>query len=413
MIAHFVDCPENYGDLLYPVVFEKMLRKMQVKEEVRQFSFLEGDAPLKAGYYVHPIKSLFNQSCDRPRVLVIGGGALLKVRQNKEQGYLQLFRKRKTPLPRFFDFKQWLFAKIGKKDDRSYFNQFFQSKYMNYPSVGPYIIDPDDLSKTASVVYCSCGGTSSFPTSAKEQAKTAFDKAKFIYVRDRTVQSRLLDCGVTKDIHTAPDLIVALSDFFDPKIESKKGHEILRRYGVDLKRRTLVFQSYPMDSIATAKIIEQLKLYSQRREAEIVLMPIGYCHQDHDYLRHLNNLSSGAFKYIPVKSIFEIISVIAAGNAFFGTSMHGNITAFSFGKPFIIGPTNRPKQAGFLNMAKLDPVLELKEWSQANDVLDLAESWEAEYFKHRLCEAKAKVYQVFAKLLDSSIQPSQNVESNC
>ncbi|PSB08072.1 hypothetical protein C7B62_17880, partial [Pleurocapsa sp. CCALA 161] len=92
MIAHFVDCPENYGDLLYPVVFEKILRKMQVKEEIRQFSFLEGDAPLGAGYYVHPIKSLFNQNSVRPRVLVIGGGALLKVRQNKEQSYLQLFR---------------------------------------------------------------------------------------------------------------------------------------------------------------------------------------------------------------------------------------------------------------------------------------------------------------------------------
>ncbi|PSB06372.1 hypothetical protein C7B62_22990, partial [Pleurocapsa sp. CCALA 161] len=344
--------------------------------------------------------------------LVIGGGALLKVRQNKEQSYLQLFRDRRIPLPRFFDLKQWFSKKIGKKDDKSYFNQFFQSRYMNYPSVGHYIINPDDLLETSSVIYCSCGGTSSFPTSAKEQAKTAFDKAKFIYVRDQIVRERLLDCGVTNDIHTAPDLIVALSDFFDPKVESRKGNEILKRNRVDLKRRVLVFQSYPMNSSDTAKIVEQLKLYSQRREAEIVLMPIGYCHQDHTYLRHLNKLSSGAFKYIGVNSIFEMISVIAASSTFFGTSMHGNITAFSFNKPFLIGPTNRPKQAGFLNMANLDPALELKEWSQANDYLDLIESWGTEYFNLRLCEAKSQVYQVVTKLLNSLAQPSQDVQNN-
>lgn len=272
---------------------------------------------------------------------------------------------------------------------------------MNYPSIGHYIINSDDLPGKTSVIYCSCGGKSRFPASAKEQIKAAFDRAKFIYVRDEIVEKSLLDCGVENDIHAAPDLIVALSDFFDPEVEARKGRKILEGNGVNIERRVLVFQSYPMDDLATTQIVEQLKLYSQRHEAEIVLMPIGYCHGDHTYLQSLMQLSEGTFKYIPVNSIFDMISVIAASDVFFGTSMHGNITAFSFGKPFLIGPTKRPKQAGFLSIVNLDAALELKEWSQANNFLDMVESLETDYFANRLSEAKTKVYQVITRLLKS------------
>lgn len=401
MIAHFVDCHENYGDLLYPIVFEKMLRKMQVKEEIRQFSFLEGDAPLQAGYYVYPIQSLFDRSSEPPKTLVIGGGALFKINQNKEEGYLELFKKRGIPLPLFFNARQWFFRKLGKTGYGSYFNRFFRSRYINYPAVGHYIINSDDLPGKTSVVYCSCGGKSGFPPPARKPIKSAFDRASFIYVRNEIVRKGLLNCGVEKYIHAAPDLIVVLSDFFAPDVEARKGREILVREGVDVKRRVLVFQSFPMNNLATTQIVEQLKLYSQRKEAEIVLIPLGYCHGDREYLQHLMHLSEGTFKYIPVNSIFDAISVIAASDVFFGTSMHGNITAFSFNKPFLIAPTKRPKQAGFLNIANLDAALELKEWSQANDFLDMAESLETSYFANRLSEAKTKVYQVFTKLHES------------
>jgi hypothetical protein len=37
VIGHFVDCPENYGDLLYPVVFEKIISGMGVNTLLERY----------------------------------------------------------------------------------------------------------------------------------------------------------------------------------------------------------------------------------------------------------------------------------------------------------------------------------------------------------------------------------------
>jgi hypothetical protein len=367
VIGHFVDCPENYGDLLYPVVFEKIISGMGVNTLLERYSFLEGEAPLCAGYQVRSIQRLLvceNQKI--PKVLVIGGGEILRASQNKESAYLSLYLKRGLPLPLFFRQKHYLYSicrrvfsgsylyRIFRRIFRiSYFNKFFARRYMNYPSVGPYIINPKDINKEIPVIYCSCGGGNSFPFAIRKKVKAAFEQSRFVYLRDEITRDRLIECGVKKDMHVAPDLIIALSDYFNIDEESRKGRKILAKYGVSVNRKVLLFQSFPVDEAATEEIIHQLNLCIEQYDVEIGLLPLGYCHNDHIFLHKLEQCSKGAFKYLPIRPVFDMLSVISASDFFIGTSMHGNITAFSYGKPFLIAPTGRPKQQGFLKMAEL------------------------------------------------------------
>jgi hypothetical protein len=64
---------ENYGDLLYPIVFAKL-----VNQQVRHYSLLAGVAPHQAGFETESIRSLFQNGHAAPRTLVIGGGDILR-----------------------------------------------------------------------------------------------------------------------------------------------------------------------------------------------------------------------------------------------------------------------------------------------------------------------------------------------
>jgi len=396
MIGHFIDCNSNYGDLLYHILLKELLRKFGSKEEVRCFSFVEGEAPLSSGYYVHSIQNMLQGKSDTPRVLIIGGGESIRSYKNKTAAnyaplYPELFH------PSFFSYVKKIF--YGRVLHRNYFREKFISKYMNYSSIGPWIICPQNLTVDFLIAYCSCGGHVDGTQDLKTKVREAFDRANFIYVRDKRAQHSLLECGVSNAIHVAPDLCCVLSDFYDLVAEKQKGQKILKKNGVDISRKLAIFQSYPMDDRSVFLIVKQLKNYQKDFDCEIALMPVGYCHNDHIYLKKISELTQGAFYFIPVDSIFDMISVIAASDIFLGTSMHGCITAFSFGKPFLIGPTGRDKQKGFLEACEIDTKLELKSWDQIEGCLNMLEGFEPGYFMDKIFSAKKNVYEIFAKLL--------------
>jgi polysaccharide pyruvyl transferase WcaK-like protein len=45
--------------------------------------------------------------------------------------------------------------------------------------------------------------------------------------------------------------------------------------------------------------------------------------------------------------VFDMLAIIAASDVFVGTSLHGNITAFSFGIPHVFGPCRSLKSTAF------------------------------------------------------------------
>jgi hypothetical protein len=387
---------ENYGDLLYPILFEKLLRQRSETGELRLFSLTGGPSLHDAGRRTSPIRDLFSSSLEHPHTLIVGGGDLLRTDWDKMASHYRPIGSQQNEPPSRSLWRRWVRKNVNQPVEAE---SAFRRRHMNYPAVGPFIIEARQDSNVTSVTYCSCGVPFRFDATEAKMVAAAFNKSSFLYLRDHQSRNVLIDAGVTREIHVAPDLVVALSDFFHAAPEREKGLACLQKHGLNLQRPILCFQSNPQDRKPHAELLKQLKSYQKRTACEIVLLPLGWCHGDSQYLKHLAQDSGQSFKYLELHSIFDIIAVLAASDVFVGTSLHGNITAFSFGVPHLFGPIDVAKREGFLEVVKLQPDLKLQSWAELNEKLDLATDLGRAYFTDHAIAAKRRVHEVFDLLL--------------
>jgi hypothetical protein len=396
---------ENYGDLLYPLVFRYLLQRRDPSLRVRQYSLLPGDAPQEIGFETCPTRSLFEAAGAEPRTLVVGGGDILRTDwdliarhygRNSRVSYGGL----RHSIGTVGLFCYFLRKNLLRLDAGSFYADRFRARWMNYPAAGPFLINPEDLPRGGVVSYISCGVPHDFAAAERDRVKRTFDRARSIYLRDEQSAEKLRRAGVLHQIRVAPDLTVTLSDQFDHADQARRGREILSRLGMTGGRPVLCFQSKPYPGFSEEEIVRQLKRYKERACSDVILLPTGYCHGDHEFLQSLSKQSGGALKYAGVYSVFDVMAIIAASDLFVGTSLHGNITAFSFGIPHLFGPLPVAKAEGFLSVMNLPPELKLRSWGEMNDKLDLIEARGRNSFAGSVREAKARVYEAVDELLE-------------
>jgi len=399
---------ENYGDLLYPIIFRHLLKRLDTTVEVHHYSPLPLKAPQDAGFETDAIKTLFQVS-NEPRRLVVGGGDILRTDWDvvashygapSRVSYAGL-RRSIGPL-NAFDYL--LRRNIGRLQPAAFHADRFRSRWMNYPAAGPFLFDASKLPEGSLVSYLSCGVPHDFTPIERSRVKGLFEEAHFIYLRDEHSKEKLRNAGVERAIHVAPDLAITLSDQFEKEEQLHRGQNILSRFGIDKRRSFLCFQCKPYPGFDEEVIVRQLKRYQERTNSVVVLLPIGYCHGDHEFLQSLMRRSGGTLKYANVYSIADIMCIIAASDLFVGTSLHGNVTASSFGIPHLFGPLPVDKASGFLSVMNLPSQLKLGSWDEMNDRIDFVEELGREFFSERATLAKAKVYQVINKLFQNLLK---------
>jgi len=400
---------ENYGDLLYPLVLRHLLQRRNPNLKVRQYALLPGNAPQDAGFETYPARSLFEAGHSETCRLVVGGGDILRtdwktVAAPYERIHRSYLSRLRSSLGTTGSLQYLLLKHLPGPAGGKFFAENFVDRWMSYPAAGPFLIDPADLPAGGVVCYLSCGVPHDFSLADQHKVGHTLNQAQFIYLRDEQSAEKLRRCGVRREIHVAPDLIVNLSDEFEHAAEARKGRKILSECGVDVDRPVLCFQSQPYSGFLAKEIVEHLNRYRRSSRGEVVLLPIGYCHGNAPFLQALAKESGGSFKYANVYSVFDMISIIAASDLFVGTSLHGNITAFSFGIPHILGPLPVDKAEGFLRTVNLPTELKLRSWGEMNDRLDMAAGLGRTFFSERARASKAKVYQVVDELLEGLLK---------
>jgi len=393
---------ENYGDLLYPIVFRHLLKARDASLQVRHYSPLPGEAPQEAGFETHSLQSLFEsraESC----TLFLGGGDILRTDWDVVASHYGRdsridYSRLRHSLGTVNAFSYLLRRNLPRSEPAGFFADRFRARWMTYPAVGPFLIDSDSLPQGTLVSYISCGVPHDFTPLERDGIKRTLDRARFIYLRDEQSAEKLCRAGVRRELRVAPDLTVLLSDQFDREKQARRGREIISRFGIDGDRPFLCFQCQPYPGFDAEEIVRQLMRYRERTGSTVVLFPTGYCHGDHEFLHSLARLSGGALKYAGVYSIFDMMDIIAASDLFVGTSLHAYITALSFGVPGLFGPLPVAKADGFLSVMNLPPQLKLCSWKEINDRIDMALELGRDFFFARAMEAKAKVYQVIDEL---------------
>ena len=393
---------ENYGDLLYPIIFRHQLRQHTTTLPLSYYSPLAIEAPQEAGFETQSLMTLFESSAE-PRTIVIGGGDILRTdwevvashyHTNSHDSFGQLRRSIGT-----LNAANYLLRKrIIRVKPVGFFAEQFRARWMDYPGAGPFMIDTNALPPKSTISYVSCGVPQEFSPLERNDVKRVLDQARFIYLRDKQSVEKIRSAGVKRELHVAPDLAITLSDQFDRQELIRRGYETLSRFGIDKGQSFLCFQSQPYPGFDDDEIVRQCRHYQERKNSPVVLLPIGYTHRDNEYLKNLALRSGGTLKYADVYSIMDIMAIIASSNVFVGTSLHGNITASSFGIPHVFGPLPVDKAAGYLSIVNLPAELRLDSWNEMNYKIDLALELGPQFFSDRAREAKEKVYRVMDEL---------------
>ena len=397
---------ENYGDLLYPIIFRHLLKTKDPNLHVQHYSLLGGVAPNEAGFGTESIRSLFRNGHAAPRTLVIGGGDLLRTdwdlmaRHYGRSSRLSLKRLRHS-IGTNAAVGYMLSKNLPRVELGSFYASQFRARWMDYPAAGPFLIHPKTLPERSAVAYVSCGVPHEFPSDQVDQVREALEHVSFIAVRDEQSAEKLSRAGIDCQLRVAPDLTVTLSDQFDRRELSARGRKILSRFGVREDLPVLCFQSQPYPGFIEGEILHELRRYQERCNVEVVALPLGYCHGDHEFLQSLAKQANGIVKYADVHSIFDMLAIIAASDVFVGTSLHGNITAFSFGIPHVFGPLPVAKAEGFLQVAKLPVDLKMRSWKQLNDKIDGAVMLGHDFFLTKAGEAKARIYQLLDEIMET------------
>jgi Polysaccharide pyruvyl transferase len=392
MIGQLCTCDvDNFGDVLYPVIFKKMAERHGVASASIPLGILAGAAPCGGGYAIRSIGRALQPDAQKISCLVIGGGDLLRTDVPTLANHYSSFFDN-AQRPGFWSGLKRMWHGGKYRDNQ------FAAQFMGYSPIAPFILDRAKHPQVGATVFCSCGVPFRFGPEKSDAIRAAFASAAFIYLRDAQSVAKLREIGVTREIAVAPDLIVALSDFSDLDEERRKGLKLLAGYGVDTTKEIICFQSSPQNKKQTVELLQQLSALKAKTGRQIVLLPIGYCHGDDVFLKRLAQKSGGAFTYAGIHSVHGIISVITASRFFIGTSMHGNITAFSFGIPHLFGPLAVDKAEGFLEVCGLNADFKLKSWSDLGNEYERVACLPPDFFTLKAQVAKQKVHLTFEKI---------------
>lgn len=106
-------------------------------------------------------------------------------------------------------------------------------------------------------------------------------------------------------------------------------------------------------------------------DSDVVLLPIGYAsgHDDVIFLSDVQRLTKKNTTLFDDLNVWEIMYVLAKSNSFFGTSLHGVITAMSFGIPHFCINSDIKKITSFLETWSVSPFYKAIEITAIKDVV--------------------------------------------
>ena len=322
---------ENYGDLLFPVVLKGQLDDY----EIDLFSPNGGKMPFSSDVDVYKIEELETHILEKHyHAIIIGGGDLIRVDKYVASSYAS--------------------------------NEVAAILLWQYPIMLAKKYHIPILFNVPGVPY-------SFKKCERGVIKTLLEQVDYLAVRDENSKKILEECGLNSII-VCPDTVFSIDDIIQQEqlIELKKRLEDQHR--IPELDHYIVFQHNRTHIDDDAYILELKKLISLINETyhyPVVFVPIGYVHHDIDFLEKLYDEENSDLYLIKEKlSPLEMLALFSQSDGYIGTSMHGAITSYVYGKPIlVINTVGMVKMNGFLKeIDKLD--IEVKDIYRICDIFE-------------------------------------------
>ena len=288
----------NYGDLLFPYIIKHYLAGCV--DEFICCSTTDSDLSARGGDKTRGLRILNRLNARNKNILVVAGGESLLVNWECILSYVfplidSVIRSSYKPIRKFFG-------------NITYSLLPYWLKLKGIKTSFPYTIGRNELRHLHMVLYNSVGGT----------------------------ELRSLPKGLTSFFFTSSRYAILMSEIFD---------------NVYLDIRTTLtkdlFQDSPYvffqinNGIASRdyiKVVKQLQEIREITKCKICLCPIGTAlgHEDDVALEVIyKQIDDKDVVLVKSPTIWDIMSLIKNARLYVGTSLHGVITAMSFGIPFV------------------------------------------------------------------------------
>lgn len=329
----------NYGDNLMPILLNEFIKKYRPSiYENFELSFASISKSDLSNYKCLPTEKLSNvilSSKAGSTIVVTGGEVVGATREtlffhNINNDFIyKIAHFLKFNAPRFYS----LFCKIGG---------YGVSKF-------PYMPTPDGHHR---VVFNTIGGEVLGAQNTIDILSESLKNSSYTSVRDtRTLDSLspYVKANLVPDsVHILPKLID------DNYIEQQISNRILEY----TNKTYVVLQASPfklsknLDNLVSAIT----KIYDETGN-KVVLLPIGYAsgHDDYDLLRTINEKIEQETTLLFDLNVWEILYVIKNSLCFYGTSLHGIITAMSYGVPHFCINENVKKVEAYIKQWSIAP----------------------------------------------------------
>jgi len=345
-IAHFGTFDvENYGDLLFPLVLERRLS--DICEAFVHVSPV-GSAPVWEDCV--PAIGFDEFLREGPEVdgVVIGGG--------------QILRASPTPL--------------------GIYDRGGVSPFVAYPSLwlgAAYVAAREDLP----LCWNAPGVPAPFDTTAARFMRWTGSVTDHASVRDVESRRLLQKAGIEAQMGVVPDTAVEISRLWKEEEISSAYEDAFAHRGKEVPERTLAFHvNARLAGEDVSVVAAHIDSICGRLEATPILLAIGPSHGDVETQRTIaEEMASDPLLVDRPRSLREVAACIARSELYVGSSLHGLITACSFGRRCIlISAREDHKYGGFLDHLALAS-WQARSWTGAeqriDDLLDApSDAWE-------------------------------------
>lgn len=352
----------NYGDLLFPLIIKKHLNdKFGQDINISFFGHIEADLTEYGGISTKPISHIFRKhALPTPSAIIVAGGEVLAA--SWKDTFFHIFGK----FPWWLKYIKNAFGEGGEA--------WAIRNRLGCKNSFPYLFQKRNLPNKTIIIYNSVGGSSLSNRSQHfiDSVTNVLQDADYLSVRDQKSADIIAKSNAQfKNIIVSPDCAATLSKHYPV-------HEIEKRLsseGQAIKKSLtnkdfIVFQT----GIAFCRkqensIAEQINKLADITRTIVVLLPIGRAagHEDHIALHKISTLLKKPAILPTSNTLYDTIWIISNSSLFMGTSLHGAITAASYGVPHIALTKKDPKIPAYLETWGTGPQRECIEFDQIFD----------------------------------------------
>lgn len=337
----------NYGDLLFPLIMERVIAKQFPEKKVLVAGLIDSDLSQFGAPKTVAIKKALKKS--KPNAtIILAGGDVIACDWQSAYGYLL-----PTAIFPFYErIGCYYFPKI---------TDYIISHLAGLTSALPFNLNREDAGNGRTVIYNSVGATGVSRVTKDEDIAAlgkVMNEAGFVSIRDTFSQEQLVRIGY-KNPSLAPDSATVMSSYISVDEMTKKSAATTLTMIEKCNKGYLVFQiSQAHVRGKEQAFAEQLSRISKETGLPIVFIAIGNAagHNDTVGINKVVSLldSEVTFDCYVAGNIFDLMNIIRNASCYCGTSLHGLITSMSFAIPRVgLLPTLR-KQVNYMKTWDLE-----------------------------------------------------------